>query len=237
MELIIALVSFLMLLQRPVHAVNSTSSAITNDKVETLTDKLKDIVKGATTQEESTTSDNKPKSFFGTITQISDQQMTINTQNKNLILQLNDNITYIDTKRQKSKLANFKVGQTILSMGYLDQNNTLDCRRIIATESKSIENNNQVVTGKIVDVSQSQSSPIFVLIPFQNKNGQYQIKIDSKTEFSDIGQKKLTSADVVVNGKKIIAVIQPDAKVSQTFYASRIISLDIVQSPTPTVKP
>ncbi len=168
----------------------------------------------------------KPKSFFGIINQIDDQQILITSQNKNLTLQLNDKITYIDIKRQKSKLTNFKVGQTILAMGYLNQDGILDCRRLIATDSKSVENSYQVITGKIVDVSQSQSSPIFVLIPFQNKNGQYQIKIDSKTEISDINQKEINSSDIIVNGKKIIVVIKSETQNSQTFYASRIISLE-----------
>lgn len=234
MLLTIIFFSFFVSFQRPVLATESTSSATAN-KVESLTDKLKEIVKGST-QEESITVDDKPKSFFGTITQINDQQIVVNIQNKDITLKLNDKITYIDSKRQKSRITNFKVGQTILSMGYFNQDGTLDCRRIIATENKSVENNNQVITGKIVDVSQSQTSPIFVLIPFQNKNGQYQIKTDSKTETIDSSQKKLGSSDVIVNGKKVIAIINPDNQSNQTFYASKIISLDNI-SPTPTAKP
>jgi len=82
-------------------------------------------------------------------------------------------------------------------MGYLNPDSSMDCRRIVATDTKSVENNNQIVTGQIVDVSQSQSSSIFVLIPFQNKNGQYQIKIDSKTEFTDSDENKIKSSKTI----------------------------------------
>ena len=233
-------INFLLVLnlfRQPVLAVDSTASASVDEKVESLTDKLKQIVKGDSPTPTKISSSNTPKSFFGSITQVSDNQISINISNQSKTLKLNDKITYIDAKRQKSKLSNFKVGQTILAMGYINDDDSIDCRRIIATESKSIENNNQVVTGKIVDVSQSQTSPIFILIPFQNKNGQYQIKTDSKTETVDIAQKKLNSSDVIVNGKKIIAIIKPDTQTKQTFYVSKIITLDAAVSPSPTTKP
>lgn len=243
MFFIISLLLVLNLFKPPILAVDSvTANDSIDEKVENLTDKLKQIVKGDSPTPTKISNNNTPKAFFGSITQISDSQISLNIQNQAKTLKLNDKITYIDVKRQKSKLTNFKVGQTILAMGYIDDSDdSLDCRRIIATESKSTENNNQVVTGKIVDISQSQTSPIFILIPFQNKNGQYQIKTDSKTETIDTTQKKLNSNDVIVNGKKIIAIIKPDTQSSQTFYASKIISLDtkngeIVES-TPTAKP
>jgi len=235
------IINFLLVLnlfRQPALAVESTASASVDEKVESLTDRLKQIVKGDAPAPTPVSKTNTPKSFFGSITQINDSQIIINIQNQSKTLKLNEKITYIDAKRQKSKLANFKVGQTILAMGYInDDDNIVDCRRIIATESKSVENNTQVITGKIVDVSQSQTSPIFVLIPFQNKNGQYQIKTDAKTETLDISQKKLKSTDVIVNSKKVIVIIKPETQSSQTFYASKIITLDISQSPTPTVKP
>lgn len=233
MKLITLFIGFLILFQHSIYAVDPA-----NGKVESLTDKLKEIVKeGTTTQEETLTSINKPKSFFSTITQINDQQITTNFQDSDLILQVNDKTAYVDLKQQKSKLTNFKVGQTILSMGYFNQDGTLDCRRIVATENKTVQNNNQIITGKIVDVSQSQSSPIFVLIPFQNKNEQYQIKIDTKTTISDTNQKKIASSDIIITGKEIIAIIRPETESGQTFYASRIINLEAIQSPTPTIKP
>lgn len=235
------IINFLLILnlfRQPILATDSTASASIEEKIENITDKLKQIVKEDFPSPVKPLISNNPKSFFGSITQISDEEILLNSQNQSKTLKLNQKITYVDTKRQKSKLSNFKVGQTILAMGYINEDESLDCRRIIATESKTVENNNQIIIGKIVDVSQSQSSPIFVLIPFQNKNGQYQIRTDSKTEIIDTTQKKFNSTDIIVNGKKIIAIIKPDAKLAQTFYVSKIISLDIdTPSPTPTSKP
>lgn len=234
--LILILFNLTLFITRPVQAVSPTSdNTVDANKVEDITDKLKEIVKGTSTEQE--TINNQPKSFFGNITQITDDSMVINFNNQNQTLKINDETTFINSKRQKSKAADFKVGETILSMGYLNSDKSLDCRRIVATETKSIENNNQIITGQIVDVSQSQDS-IFAFTPFQNKDIQYQIKIDSKTEINDTNQKKIKSSDTIVKGKKIIIVMHPDTENSQTFYATKIIQLEnsepVESTPTPT---
>lgn len=216
------------------------SPSVVSDKVEDVKDILKQIVKSTSNNDEVETVSDKPKSIFGSITAIDTNQITLNFQNQTKVIRISDETTFIDSKRQKSKLTNFKVGQTILSMGYLQADQSLDCKRVVFTDTKSIENTNQIVTGQIVDVSQSQTSPIFVLIPTQNKNSQYQIKTDSKTEIIDLKNNKLTLSKTIISGKKIIAIIKPDSQLAQTFYASKIINLESATesiSPSPTSKP
>jgi hypothetical protein len=95
-----------------------------------------------------------------------------------------------------------------------------------------VVNNNQTITGQIVDISKETS--IFTLTPNYNKNSPFQIKTDTKTKIVNIINKTVSSSEEIVNGKKIIAIIKPDSKLEKTFYASKIIILD---SPTPTTKP
>lgn len=223
MNFLAILLLCLSLVASPINAIEATPSTA-NNKVEDVKDILKQIVKN-TSGDEAEPVSNKPKSIFGSITKVDDNQITLSFQNQTKLIQLDDETTLIDSKRQKSKLTNFKVGQTILAMGYLQPDQSLDCKRIVATEAKTVENVNQIVTGQIVDVSQSQNSPIFVLIPSQNKNSQYQIKTDSKTEIIDLKNNKLTSSKTIITGKKIIAIIKPDAQLAQTFYAAKIIDL------------
>ncbi len=192
-----------------------------NDKVEDVKNIVKQLVKGTSPE----TISSQPKSFFGTITQIEETQISIDIQGQPKTLYLDDETTFVNSSKRQGKITDFKVGQTVIAMGYFNQDQSLDCRRLVYTDSKDIENNNQIVTGQIVDVSQSQTSPIFVLIPVQNKNSQYQIKTDSKTEFTDFNNKKLTQAKTVVTGNKITIVIQPDTKMANTFYATKIIDL------------
>lgn len=223
------------ILSTPVSAQSITPSPST-DKVEDVKDILKQIVKETSINDsasESTIS-KQPKSFFGTITQVDADQIKITLKDQNSkTLSITQDTTFVNSRKQKGKISDFKSGQTIIAMGYLKEDQSLDCRRIVYTESKAIENINQIVTGQIVDVSQSQNSPILVLIPSKNKNSQYQIKTDSKTEIVDLKNTKSTSNKTIVTSKKIIAIIQPDTKLVNTFYATKIIDLSIETASSP----
>lgn len=162
-----------------------------------------------------------PKSLIGTITKIDSTQITITYKNEIKTVTFTTDTVFIDTKRNKTKIENIKAGQDILVMGYYNETNNLEAKRIVVTDLKTIENKNQIVLGKIVDIS--QSSPIFVLIPIKNKDIQYQIKTDAKTEIYDKDNNKLT-IDKLKSGQKIVVIIQPDAKMVKTFYVSRIIT-------------
>jgi len=194
---------------------------VQDDKVEDVKNIVKQLVKGTSTE----TVSSQPKSFFGTITQIEDTQIRIDIQDKSKTLYVDDETTFVNSSKKQGKISDFKVGQTVIAMGYFNQDESLDCRRLVYTDTKDVENNNQIVTGQIVDISQSQTSPIFVLIPVQNKDSQYQIKTDSQTEFTDFNNEKLTQAKTVVTGNKITVIIQPDTKMANTFYATKIIDL------------
>ena len=185
--------------------------------LEIVQQKVKDMLQ---TDDQNSTS-NGPKSLIGTITQIDDNQIIISYKNETKTIIISTDTVFIDTKKNKTKIGNIKIGQDILIMGYFDQFNNLEAKRIVITDLKTIENKNEIVLGKIVDIS--QSSPIFVLIPIKNKETQYQIKTDAKTEVFDQDNNKLT-IDKLKSGQKIVVVIQPDTKIAKTFYVSKIIT-------------
>jgi hypothetical protein len=89
------------------------------------------------------------------------------------------------------------------------------------------------VVGKIVDIS--RTSPVFTLISSKDKNNLFQIKTDTKTIITDKDQGKIKYTDIKA-GHKIIGILTPDEKISKTYYAIKLISLDYAISPTPTKK-
>lgn len=234
---ILSVLLFLVFFVNPIRAVEITPES--EEKTKDIVNIVKQIVNNNTSPTPPLSS--QPKSFFGNITQMDDNTITINYKNKNQLVGINDETTYIDSKRNKSKFINFKIGQEILAMGYLNEDQSLDCKRIVATEMKSIANDNQTITGQIVDISKETS--VFTLTPNYNKNNPFQIKTDSKTKFVDINNEKIVSTKAITNGNKVISIINPDAKLTQTFYASKIIVLDspndkVAQAnPSPTPKP
>lgn len=221
-------------------AKEATVSASNSDK--NLTEEVRQMVakKVKEIQENDTSnspvSANTPKAIVGTISKIENSQITINNKNNSKIITTTDDTVFVDAKKNKIKIDNLKSGQVILSMGYYNQYDGFDAKRIIITTSDAVENKNEIVFGKIADIS--QTSNVLVLIPIKNKNVQYQIKTDSKTKIIDQDSNTLTISKLK-SGQKIIAVIQPDAKTAKSFNVSQIITFDSASnstSPSPTPK-
>jgi hypothetical protein len=162
------------------------------------------------------------RSLIGTVVEITDKQIAFEYQNTKQLLQVSDETVFIDSKRNKTKFENIKVGQGILSMGNLNDEGVLETKRLVFTDLKTLENKKQTVVGMVVDISKSSS--VFTLIPTKNKNSQYQIKTDQNTKIENKDSKELGLKDLV-SGQKLIVVLQPDENTSKTFYASKIIRL------------
>lgn len=157
-----------------------------------------------------TTPSSKAKSFFGSIKEIKNQQIIISQNNENKTIIITDETIFINLKKTKISFKDMKVGDEILAMGYIDAQGQLETKRIVLIELKKIKNTTQVINGQIVDIS--QNSPVFIVVPFNNKNNQYQVKTDSNNI------KKIST------GQKIIAIIKPDEKITNTFNLVKIIS-------------
>ena len=216
-----------------VSASNSDKN-LTEEVRQMVAKKVKEIQENDTSN--SPTSANTPKAIVGTISKIENGQITINNKNNSKIITTTEDTVFIDTKKNKIKIDDLKSGQVILSMGYYNQYDGFDAKRIIITTSDAVENKNEIVFGKIADIS--QTSNVLVLIPIKNKNVQYQIKTDSKTKIIDQNDNTIAISKLK-SGQKIIAVIQPDAKTAKSFNVSQIITFDSASnstSPSPTPK-
>ncbi len=226
---IISLILSLVFTTQFVYANTPTPNPVNLDEIQKIRqvvqdkvlEKIKDI-----TDPEST-----KKGHIGTVSQINQNQILITHNSQNLTLIVNDDTTYIDSKRNKTQFDKIQVGQDVLAMGYLTEPNVLETKRLIFMDIKTIQSQEQVLIGAVVDAS--VSSPVFVLIPTQNKDQQYQITTDTKTIILDKNNKKPTDT-TIVTGQKIICIIKPHPTMAKTFYAVKIFQQSI---PTPTPVP
>lgn len=176
------------------------------------------------------------KGWIGSIIQLDPNQITIEFENNTRTLKIDTDTVYVDTNRNKTKFDNLKIGQGILALGtYNSETNTFQAARIVFTDLKTINSQKIITIGKIVDISKTSS--IFSLIPSKNKNTQFQIKTDTKTEVYNSENDKIAVKDLK-SGHKIIVILTPDPKISKTYYALKILDLDytLPTSPTPTPK-
>ena len=177
------------------------------------------------------------KGIIGKIFQIDPTQITIEYQNINKILKIDSSTVYIDLKRNKINIDKVKTGQDILAMGIYDNSNdSFQAKRIVFSDLSTVSVNKSVVVGKVVDISQTAS--VLTLVPSKNKNNLYQIKISKTTIFLDKNQKKIAATNLK-SGHKIITILTPDPKITNTYTALKIVDLDYDPnlSPTPTKTP
>lgn len=218
----------------PSSSATSSAQTIPEENISDDIQKIRDAVKQKVqeklktiTQDPPSSSANAKKAILGTIIQIDKNNLTIDYKNNTRKLSFAVDTVVINSKQTKVKSDSLKVGQDILAMGYIN-NDVLEAKRIVFMDIKTVENQDQVVVGTIVDIS--KSSPILVLIPTKNKNSQYQIKTDSKTEIINKTNQKIDLKNIVA-GQKVIAIVSPDPKIAKTYIATKIIS---IQNPSPT---
>ena len=215
-------------------ATSTSDKNLTEEVRQMVAKKVKEIQQSDT--DNSNVSTSIPKTIIGTISKIENNQITVTNKNNSKIITVSDETVFIDAKKKKIKIDDLKSGQVILSMGYYDQYNNFNTKRIVITTADAIKNNNEIVLGKIADIS--QTSNILVLIPLKNKNTQYQIKSDSTTKVVDENGDSL-AINKLKTGQKVVVIIQPDTKIANTFDVSKIITLNSNSdstSPTPTPK-
>ncbi len=174
------------------------------------------------------------KAILGKVIEISDGSINIEYKSETRQIQLDPELTLIDSSRNKTSISKLKIGQDILVLGVQDtENNTFVAKRIIFTDSSKLQIKKTVTAGKIVDISKSSS--IITLIPSHNKNTLFQIKLDSKTEYFSADQTKIKQSDIK-SGHKVVAILRPDEKTTKTYNAVRLIDIDYKPEPTPTKK-
>ena len=117
------------------------------------------------------TPSNKPKCSFGIVKATTETQIEINQNNDNKTIIITNETVFVNLKKTKISLKDIKAGDEILAIGYINSQNQLEAKRIVVIELKKIKNNIQIINGQIVDVS--QNSPVFIVVPLNNKNNQY----------------------------------------------------------------
>lgn len=236
----IFILSFILLLvtnyQLPIFAISPTPTPTTTDEIQkirqAIQEKVKEKLQQINNQNSPVTTTDSKRAIIGTLIQSTPSQITLDYRSATTNVNIGPDTIVIDLNRNKTKLANLKIGQDLLVLGILNDQNIIDAKRIVFSDLKTITNPTQTIVGHIVDIS--RSSPIFVLIPSSNKNLQYQLKNDSKTIIVDSNNKTLDTKSLIT-GQRVIAIVKVDPKSTKTLTVLKLI--DFGPLPTPTAKP
>ncbi|HPJ17185.1 MAG TPA: hypothetical protein PK639_03090 [Candidatus Woesebacteria bacterium] len=160
------------------------------------------------------------KAIIGKIIQIDSTQIAIENKGSTQIAKIDADTTYLDKNKNKTKSENLKIGQEVLILGTFDET-SFTAKRVILIDTVSLYHKKTTVVGKITDISKTNN--VLTLIPINNKNTQYQVKITKTTEFtSPANTDTKVTFESLKSGDRIIAVMSPDPKSSRTYNALKI---------------
>jgi len=207
----------------PTSSPSLAPSPTTTSEIQKFREVIQEKVKAKLQEMQKPSQTDIKRGYLGTITKIEDGKFYIDTKNKNHSISFTVDTVFLNVKSIKIKSTDLKVGQEVLVIGILDDQNNLIAKRIINTTPKSNINHKTIIYGQVVDISTMYS--LLAMIPMSNKNNQYQIKTDTKNLqiLSKTGE-NLTIKDLV-KGKKIIVITISQPTNNQTLSVEKIIVL------------
>jgi hypothetical protein len=216
---ILFLVSNFLFLTSSVYAQTPTVS--TGDEIQ----KLREIIQQKVNEKlqdlgQSEIISNPKKAHLGTITEINETNLKIDSKTKIYEFTISEDATFVNLKQNKIKISDLKVGQDVLVLT-LSKDSLVFAKKIIVVDSTKLVNSKNVTLGKIADISPTTS--ILVLIPTNNKNRELQIKVSTKTEIVTKDNKLVKFTDLK-KGQKIVCIYTNGE--NSTYPALKIITLD-----------
>jgi len=222
----------------PTDKVSATPTLSEAKKEEDTIEEIKQKV-----QERLNKASKRKKAYVGSLTDIADLSLKINTKEGVKIAATSGDTLFFRTEKGtqvKTKLSELPIGEWIIAMGYLGGNGNgeiLEATRVIST-TKPEEERRQVWWGQVDELKRSGE---FLLAGIEGKS--FQIKVDKKTSIQVwSGEKGEVFKDKLKEGMKVIVTGLPDKNdetiltVSLIYVVSEIQGQKVSVSPTPTPK-
>jgi len=186
------------------------------------------------------------RAYVGEITQINDSTLTLATPTGAKEVKVSEEATLIGRSGKKIAFTDIKVGDFCIAIGYVDENNILDGRRIvIITKPKPL--NREVAFGVVTDTSEEEK---VLTVRNEKKNVVYTIEVTDKTIITkkvDGSTKKVKFADIS-KGDRLVVVGTPSEN-EEKYITAKIIhiipglskkpttTITLTPTPKPTISP
>jgi hypothetical protein len=213
----------------------SPTPTATGSAVQEIRDKVKEIVQGKIKD----TQKGQKAGFFGEISKITDSSLTLQTNQGDKELQIATDAAIIQSGK-KATLEDLEAGSFAIGMGYLEDTNLLDTKRLVIAKKTELPAR-EVAFGQVSDISSEEE---VLTIKNEKKDLIYTIENNSKTIITKTADGKDTKIKFgdIVKGDKLVAVGAPSENEHKIITAKiiRIISPmteETSPSPSATVTP
>jgi len=140
-------------------------------------DQIREAVKEKVKEKIDQIKQGQKRAFVGKVLEVNETSLSLNTKNGEKQVNVTGETNILGVDRKEISLEDIEAGQFAIAMGYLDENETLEAKRIILTE-KPTPPNREAAVGRVTDISQEEK--VFT-IKNEKKNLVYMIEATSKT--------------------------------------------------------
>ena len=212
----------------------ATSSAAKNQKVEDIRQAIEKEVREKLDQAKK----GQKAAFVGEITNISDLQLTLQTNQGEKQLNVATDAALIGRGGKKITLKDLKTGLFTIAMGFIEENDVLGVRRLVVSEKPKTVSK-EIAFGKVTDISKEEN---VITIKNEKKNIIYTVEITDKTTITKKvdGKVQKIKLEVIETGDYLIAIGVPTENEHKLITAKIIHvipGLSKEASPTPSAKP
>jgi hypothetical protein len=223
---------FYLTLSFSVGAVSPTPEA-SESAVQEIRDKVKEIVREKIEE----TQKGQKAAFFGEIGKITEEALTLQTTQGEKQLKIATDTAFIGKGNKKITLDDLKAGSFAIAMGFLEDNNSLQTKRLVISE-KTQTAARETAFGKITDISSEEK---VLTIKNEAKNMIYTVEINDKTIINKRVDGKIQKIkfEAIAKGDQIITVGAPSENEHKIITAKivQVISNGVQEEAEPTATP
>lgn len=128
----------------------------------------------------STAEEGQKRALVGTLKSIANSTLTITTQSGDFQAKVATDAAILNEDRENIELDDLEIGSNLITMGYLDNQNVLDTKRIVVTEEFQIPETESVF-GLVTDISEEEK---VLTIKHPKTQAVYMIDIDADTKIT-----------------------------------------------------
>lgn len=207
----------------------SPTPAATDSAIQEIRDKVKEIVQ----EKIKDTQKGQKAGFFGEISKITDNLLTLQTNQGDKELQIATDAAIIQSGK-KVTLEDLKTGSFAIGMGYLENTHLLGTKRLVIGKKSELPAR-EVAFGKVTDISSEEK---ILTIKNEKKSLIYTIEINNKTVITKEVDGKATKVkfEEIVKGDKLVAVGTPSEN-EHKIITAKIIRIIPKAAATPEATP
>ncbi|MBU3956819.1 hypothetical protein KKI19_00860 [Patescibacteria group bacterium] len=168
----------------------------------------------------STAEEGQKRALVGTLKSIANSTLTIETHGGNFQAKVAIDAIILNEDREEIELDDLAIGNNLIAMGYFDNQNVLDAKRVVVTEEFQIPETESVF-GLVTDISQEEK---VLTIKHPKSATVYMVDVGTKTKITKSVEgevKEIKFSDIKENDR-LVVIGEPEENEEKIITASLI---------------